>query len=320
MVTGSWATQALYVAAKLAIPDLLADGPRSARQLAQASGAHPGALYRLLRALSAMGVFRELPGQTFRQTAISRTLVSGHRSLMREVAIMAGEERYAAWGELLYSISTGKAAFDRVHRRSFYPYFASQGASGRRFEHYLRTTAQTIAAGVAHAYDFSRVQEIVDVGGGHGEFITTLLRSYPHMRGVLLETEPVTKMARKAVRAAGLSRRCRVVAGDFFQSVPRGGDTYILVRILHGFDDGDSVRILKSCRRAMSQSKLLIVQEVLTSAPTLGKLADLNMLVVFGGKERTRVEYRQLLAQAEFKLTRVAPTETSMSIIEAAPV
>ena len=319
-MAGGWATQALYVAAKLGIADRLRTGARNDAALAAATTTHAPSLYRLLRVLATLGILAELPSHRFRLTDVGKLLCSDHPKKLRNLAILVGEERYKAWGALLGTIRTGQPAFDRVYGRKFYQHFAGT-PSKMLFDEFLETTAGSIAAQAAAAYDFSTLGTVVDIGGGEGRFLSVLLKQHPKLRGVLFDTSGVIAKARKNLRVAGLLGRCQVKAGDFFRSVPTGADAYVLLRIIHEFDDKTASEILRNCRLASPQARVLLLQNVLTSSykADFDKLLDLNMLVVFGGAERTRDQYRELLKSAGYRLTRVLHCPQGTGLIEGSP-
>lgn len=319
MASGYWVSQAVYVAAKLGIADILADGSKHHEGIAQTVGANSSALYRLLRALASVGVFCEEEQGCFGNTPLSALLQTDVPGSLRAWVVMLNEEQYRAWGDLLHSIQTGDTAFGHVFGKELFPYLAEHPGAAEVFNTAMTDFATHVAVGAVQAYDFSGFERIVDVGGGHGILLTSILQANSHLYGVLFDIEHVVADAQKNLEAAGLADRSTVVAGNFFEAVPSGGDVYILARILHDWDDAQSLAILKNCHRAMrEQDRLLIVETVLSSGnePSFGKLLDLHMLVVTGGCERTETEHRALLEQAGFSLARVIPTQALTSVVE----
>lgn len=319
--TGRWVSEALYVAAKLGVADHLKDGARSVDQLATSVGAHAGALYRLLRALASVGVFTEAEPRKFALTEMGACLQTGVPGSMRALALMTDLER-DAWGQLEHSIRTGETAFDHVHGMGFFAYLQRHPDEGRLFDEAMTGfVSQNIAAVVA-AYDFRPFSKIVDVGGGHGALMAAILKASPGTEGVIFDLPSVVEGAERNIEAAGLSARCQCVGGDFFTSVPTGGDAYVMASIIHDWDDQRSVAILRNCRQAMSgRGKLLLVEMVIPAGdtPFFGKLLDLEMLVLApGGRERTETEYQALLVDAGFRLIRIVSTRSLASVIEAA--
>jgi SAM-dependent methyltransferase len=321
MVTGYWVSQAIYVAAKLGIADLLKDGPKSYDELAKATGTHKRSLYRLLRALASVGVFAEAEDGRFGLTPLGECLQTGIPGSVRALTINHGERLYRAWGELLHSVRTGEIAFNHIFGMDVWQYAAQSPESAAIFSEAMAELTTQVSTAVVTAYDFSRFSKIVDIGGGNGTLIISILQANPKMSGVLFDLPYVVENARKHLDATDLIGRCEVVAEDFFASVPGGGDAYILKNIIHDWDDERALKILQNCHRAMAENgKLLLVEGVIPpgNEPSFGKLVDLNMLVMAGGCERTEAEYRTLFAAAGFKLTNVVPLPSpfSFSVIE----
>lgn len=314
--------QALYVAAALGIADLLANGPRSVDGLAAATKTHAPSLYRLLRALASIGIFAEDDERRFLLTPLAEPLRSDvPGSVLSFVRFMCAPMLLEPWGNLLYSVQTGRPAFDHVHGMSLYAYLAQHPDAAAVFHAGMSTMSRHPA--VLDAYDFAGATVVVDVGGGDGTLLAGILRANPALHGILFDRPEIAEAARGHLEREGLTDRCRVVGGSFFESVPEGGDLYILSDVVHNWGDDQVVTILANCRRAMPASgRLLVIQEVLPpgNEPALGKFADLNMLVVPGGRERTADEQRTVLAAAGFGLTRIIPTRDSYSIVEAVPV
>jgi hypothetical protein len=320
MLTGYWVSQALYVAAKLGIADLLKDGPKSSDELAKATGTHVRSLYRLLRALASVGVFVESEDGRFSLTPLAEYLQTGVPGSLRAFAIMQSELQYRVYGEVLHSVKTGGTAFNHTFGQELFPYLIQHPAAAAVFDEAMTGYTTQVSTAIVAAYDFSQFGTIVDVGGGHGTLLTAILRANSALRGVLFDLPHVAEGAQKRLAAAGLAERCEVVAGDFFASVSNGGDVYLLKWIIHDWDEERSVAILKNCHRAMAEhSKLLLVEAVIPSGntPFFHKFMDLTMLVIAGGRERTEAEYHALLAAAGFRLTQLIPTRSEMSVIEA---
>ncbi|MBA3868619.1 MAG: methyltransferase [Anaerolineae bacterium] len=319
MMTGYWISQSVYVAAKLGIADLLRDGPRTSEEIAAACQAHPASLYRLLRALASVGVFAEVDSTRFGLTPTADLLRSDNPGSMRALAIMYGEEQYRAWGDALWSIQTGSPAFDRLFGASYFQYLADHPESGATFNTAMTGWSAQVASAVVETYDFSDSGMVVDVGGGHGTLIAAILATHPHMHGILFDLPYVVASATQFLTASGVVDRCQTLSGDFFEVLP-SADTYILAQILHDWDDNHSRTILQNCHAAMSSSgRILIIELVIPvgNEPFLGKLLDLHMLMLLTGRERTEAEYRDLLDSAGFRLTRVIPTSSGASLVEA---
>jgi hypothetical protein len=322
MMTGYWLSKAVYVAAKLGIADLLSDGAASYDDLAKTTGTHAPSLYRLLRALASKGVFSEVMTGRFAVTPIGALLQTGGPNSMRALAIMYGEEQYRTWGDLLHSIQTGQPAFERKFGMDVFEYFHQNTAAGAVFNEAMTNWTTQVSAAVAATYDFSRFGTIVDVGGNQGILLAAILRNNPAGRGILFDLPHVVATAREQLTEAGVESRCEVLGGDFFTAVPPDGDAYLLSYVLHDWNDERCVAILAQCRRAIAASGTLLAIELVLpegNEPSFGKLLDLHMLVMAGGRERTGAEYRVLLQAGGFVLTRVIPTPAGSSIIEATP-
>jgi hypothetical protein len=322
LMAGHWVSQAIYVAAKLRIADHLAQAPQTVAALAGAVDAHPQALHRLLRALASLGLFTEVAPEQYALTPVGHFLQSGVPGSLRALALTVTEFDWQPWGQMLHSVQTGEPAFLRVHGDDAFEYLGKHPDTGRMFnDAMIDFVSQNIRAVVA-AYDFTRLSKIVDVGGGHGALMAALLEANPSTRGVILDLPAVIEGAARELAARGLSDRCTCVAGDFFEGVPEGGDAYLLASIIHDWNDQAGAAILRSCRKAMpDRARLLLVEMVIPPGdePFFGKLLDLEMLVCFGGRERTEVEYRELLGASGFELVRIIQTQAPASILEARP-
>jgi hypothetical protein len=319
MATGHMVSQAIYVAAKLRIADLVADGAKTSDALARAAGANPDALYRLLRMLAARGVFREEEGRRFAQSPISACFQTHQTGSLRDAIILWNEEQYRAWGAMLHSVTTGEIAFDHVFGMPLFDYLGQHSEAATTFHAAMSAWTTQAGAAVARAYDFSKLSTLIDVGGGHAIMLTSILNRVPGLRGITFDLPSVASAAQQSIAAAGLSQRCGVASGDFFVNIPSGGDGYLLSQVLHDWDDQRSLVILRNCHRAMGNRTTLLVVEIVLSSETdssVGTLSDLHMLCVAGGRERTESEYRDLLARAGFELTRIVPTGAPQSLIE----
>ena len=317
MVNGYQVSHALSAAAALGISDLLADGPRTAAQLADASGAHAPTLLRLLRALATVGVYERQDDGRFALTELGGALRSDVPGSVAGWATLVGRPSYVqAWGALEDSVRTGENAFSRVHGASVWEYRAARPEEQAVFDRAMTSLSGPVADAVAQAYDFDRFGSVVDVGGGRGHQLAAILARHPGVRGVLFD-QP------EAVAAVPPGERMSVVGGDFFAAVPEGCDAYLLKAVLHDWPDDESVAILRGCRRAMAPGGVvLIVEQLLDLAPDPVRTAfsDLNMLVAPGGRERELAEYGNLLTAAGFALGRAVPTGTDVFVIEGHPV
>ena len=278
----------------------------------------------MLRALASVGIFSHQNDGRFGLTPLSDTLRSDISGSLRAFAMTElGEEHYPAWGGLLHSVRTGDIAFDHAFGEPVWEFFAKNPENAKIFNDAMSgMTAQANEA--LHAvYDFDGINTLVDVGGGHGGLITSILKRNPSLRGILFDSPEVIEGAKTLLEGSGVSDRCELLGGDFFQSVPEGGDAIIMKWIIHDWNDEQSVTILKNCHRALPENgKLILVEAVVPSGsePHFSKFIDVNMLVMTGGRERTEAEFRKLYEAAGFRLTRVVPTESPFSVIEGARV
>jgi hypothetical protein len=322
LLGGYWVAQMLFVVAKLGIADVLAKGPLAPDAIAKRVGAHAPFLRRVLRALASVGVFAEGSGGRFRLTPLARTLRGGYPESMRDLAIMLVDDyNWQAWGALEHAVVTGGNAFEHVHRQPVFAYLQKRPEKERMFAAAMASISGTQNDAVARAYPFGKLSQLVDVGGAHGHLLATILRRHKRLHGVLYDQPQMVAGARKSgfITAPEVRDRCHVVGGDFFASVPTGADGYIMKYIIHDWEDEKCLRILRHCRAAMSSDgRVLVVDHVIApgNGPDWGKLLDINMMVVPGGQERTREEFRDLFARAGLRLTRVIPTACPLSILE----
>jgi len=325
LATGFWISQALYVAAKLGIADLLERGPQSSEALARGAGAHAGALHRVLRALASFGIFAEDEDGRFRNTPAAQRLQTGRPDSLRAFVIMQGEpESWRSWGDMLHSVRTGQSAFEHVFGSPMFQYMAEHHEAARIFDEAMISRSASENEAVLMAYDFSGADRLIDVGGGRGALLLAILKVWPRARGVLFDLPHVIDGARMSLGSSAEAGRCRPVSGDFFRdALPAGGDVYLIKKIIHNWDDERAWTILQGCRRAMSGNARLLLIEPINQpgdGASYAKLLDLLMLVLPGGQERTESEHRALLASAGLYLSRVIPTQSPLSIIEASPM
>jgi SAM-dependent methyltransferase len=318
MLAGGWIAQSLYLAAKLGIADRLDGEPRTSGELAAEANVDPGALERLLRALAAVGVLELHEDGRIGLTPLGRTLRTGEPGSLAALAIWNGEVSPRVWDHALYALETGRPAAGRALGMPMFEYLRSNPELGAVFGQAMAGLSHQLAAAIVEAYDFASAETVVDVGGGTGTLLAAILRASPETEGVLLDEASVIEAAAAELPA----ERCRLVAGDFFESVPEGGDVYVLSSILHDWDDDRAEAILRSCRRAIPpHGRLLVVECVLgvDTGPGFADLLDLQMLMVTGGRERTEAEYATLLERGGFRLTRRVALECPESLLEATP-
>lgn len=315
-------SQAAYVAAKLGVADLLAVTPKHVAELAAASATDERSLYRVLRTLAMVGIFRETEPKVFANTPISETLRSDAPNSLRDTAIWIGEEpHWRVYGHMLYSVRTGKAAWKQVHGQDVVPYlFETNRELGDIFNRAMRSFSGTTIPAILEAYDFSGIGVLADVAGGYGHLLAAVLNRYPQMKGVLFDVPYVLEGAPALLEKEGVADRVELVTGDFYESVPVTADTYMLKHIIHDWYDEQNVLILKNIRASMpDDGKILIIDTVIPEGnePHFGKILDLEMLVSPGGVERTEREFRELLAASGLRLSRIVPTKSFVSIVEA---
>lgn len=324
MITGFWTSCCLYTAAKLNIADLLKDKPQTADQLAEASHSHAASLYRVLRALSSVGVFRENEQHQFETTPLGNTLQSDVPGSMKAMAIAQLGDHFNAWGNLVYSAKTGNIAFDNVEGMSVWKYYETNPDEGVNFMKAMSGLTGAVIAHVLPEYDFSDFKTIVDVGGGNGALLMAVLDKATQAKGIVFDEEYVVEQTKKILQQKGYDNRCEAVGGSFFDFIPAGADAYLMKMVLHDWNDQQCLQILRNCNKAMKPgSKLLVLDAVIPEGnePHPGKFMDINMLAMTGGKERTEKEFAALFAEAGLKLSRVIPTHSPMfSIVEAMKV
>ncbi len=321
LIVGSLAAQTVYVAAKLGIADLLAGGPKSVEDLATSTGTHAPSLYRVLRAAASLGVFSEQENKVFALNPVAQVLLSNVPNSLRDMAIFMGEDwHWDVWGKTLYSVQTGKSAWAQAHGDDVFDYFKTKPEALEIFNRAMTSLSTLSIKAVIEGYDFSGIDTLIDIAGGHGRMLTEILEANPSLRGVLFDMPQVIEGARENVAKSSVADRVEFAPGDFFAGVPAGGDAYIMKHIIHDWDDERSLIILKNIKQAMNPgARVLLVEAVVSenSGPDLSKLMDIEMLVSPGGKERTAAEYKELFAQAGLRLTRIIPTKSAYSIIEA---
>lgn len=309
---GILAAQAIHVASKLRIPDLLASGPKTIAELASKCGAHPPTLERLLRALASLEMFAPTPDGRFRNTPLTEVLRTDHPQSRRDGALfLPAPFLWRPLGELYESVRTGEPTFPVIFGQRFFEYLADHPEDASLFNSVM---TQGIAAhAVLAAYDFSRFERLVDVGGGQGALLRDILAATPGLQGVLFDLPQVVAGASEVLKG-DLGARSQIVGGNFFDSVPGGADAYLLKGVLHDWPDDDAISILRNTRAAIRpDGTLLLIENILDSAARPAGLIDLLMLVI-GGRERTEADFRSLLDSTRFSLIRIIPTEASWLI------
>ncbi len=322
--TASWTAQCLHVVARLDIAGRLAAGPRSAEQLADDLGLHAASLYRVMRLMCAYGIFREDASGAFALTPIGNRLRTDAPDSARAMLVYNGQMWQTQPYEYLeYTLRTGDPAFDHIFGAPFFDFAAHRPDVATIFDEAMVSVAALHAAAVVGAYDFRGIDLLADIGGGNGLLLSEILTTHKSMHGILFDLPHVSAGAAAGDTAAGVAARCDVQHGDFFDHVPEGADAYVLSHILHDWDDARCRLILRNCRRAMrDSSRLLVVDVVLDRADNRfaqGKLTDIQMLLVLSGRERTELEFRQLLESEGFSVRRIIPTAAPECVIEAVP-
>jgi hypothetical protein len=322
MTAGYMVGRVVMLAAGLGIPDELAGGPRSVEELAESTGTHAPSLRRVLRMLAAAGLLASEGPDRYRLQPAGEVLTSNHPlSLGATFRMLNGTMMRLFISGLEHSVRTGQPGDEAVLGAPLFEYFAKHPEEGADFDRAMTEMRRQFAPPILMAYDFSGISTLVDVGGGHGFLLSCVLLANPSMSGVLFDQPHVAEGGRAALEEAGLSQRCQVVGGDFFQEVPAGADGYVLSWIIHDWEEEKGLAILRNCRRAIApEGRLLLIESVVPEGdePHFAKVLDLTIMTM-GGKERTEAEYADLLARAGFRLERVVPTLAPVSVIEAVP-
>jgi SAM-dependent methyltransferase len=321
MATGYWVSRMVYAAARIGLADHLADGPKSAAELAGPTGTHESALHRLMRALASLGILSEDANHRFVLAPLGEALKSGAAGSARATVLaLAGDWWWRGWSQFLYCLETGKTGMEKEFGTTVFEYLAQHPQEASYFNEAMIGFHGDEPAAVASAYDFSDAETIVDVGGGTGNLLAAILERHPRTRGILADLPHVTRDAGSLIESRGLAERLTIEAINFFERVPAGGDAYLLSHVIHDWNEDECLAILRNCRKAMKPgSRLLIVEMVLPPGDTShpGKLIDLVMLVMPGGQERTEEQYCALLRKAGLRLTHVMPTASAVSVVEA---
>jgi O-methyltransferase domain len=321
MSYGLISTQALYVAARLGLADLLAEGSKTADELAAATSSNPRFLNRILKFLVTKGVFSHNRDR-FELNELGSMMRSDAPMSARPMAVYWGSAwNWNSWGSLLKAVMNGKTAFDLTHGASLFEYLDGHPQDAAVFNQYMAQMPGREESEIVRGYDFSQKRRLIDVGGGHGAFLIAALKANPQLQGALFDLPKVVSGAKAALAAASVADRCETIEGDFFESVPAGGDVYLISNILHDWDDERCVRILRNCRAAMSDSSALLVGEAILpdgNEPSLAWMVDLIMMALTGGQQRTVGEFSSLFDAAGLKLSSVIPTGGG-ALIEAVP-
>jgi len=321
IITGYWISQAVGTAARLDVPDQLANGPRKSSEVAKAVGADPPALFRLMRMLASIGVFTMDEQGRFGLTPLGDTLRSDVPGSVKNFAVAETTPgHWQPWGKMYEAIKTGEPMCKPSLGVELWDWYSKNPEEGEYFNRAMGDLSAAVADEVIRIYDFAGFQKVVDVGGAHGILLAAILKANPKMRGILFDLPRVTATASKSLETQGIAQRCEVVTGDFLESVPPGADIHVLKQVIHDWSDEECTTILRNCHEALQpKGKLLLVEMVIPpdNSPSMAQAMDLNMLVLLTGRERTEAEYRDLLAAGGFEMERVMPTHSPFSVIEA---
>ena len=316
-------SQCLFTATALGIPDLLKDGAKTCDELALATQTHSPSLYRVLRVLVTIELVTEIAPYRFEATALAGCLQTDAPNSLKDFVLLRAEQYYPCWQDLTYSIQTGNSAFEKTFGTSHYLYNQQTPELSERFDKIMSVLAQRQKQAILAAYDFSGLDNLVDIGGGQGSLLISILERYPSINAVLFDQAETIVRAHQLLAEHQLSERCQAVAGSFFEALPQGKDVYILKHVLHNWDDEQVLQILQNCRAAMATGKkLLVIEGVITGqASQRAVLLDLMMLVSFAsGKLRTEAEFQELLQASGFMIERIIPSQLDISIIEAVAI
>jgi SAM-dependent methyltransferase len=321
LITGYWISQAVGAVATLGVADRLANGPRTCDELAREVGADPQALYRVLRLLASIGVFVQAAPRSFELTALGETLRSDTPGSVRNFAITeTAPGHWQPWGRLEESIRTGQPMARAALGMELFEWYAQNPGEADFFNAAMGNLSALAAGELVRVFDFSAVRKAMDVGGAHGVLLASILRASPATQGILFDLPHVIATAGESITAQGLSGRCELRSGDFFEAVPEGADLHLLKQIVHDWDDERATQLLRNCHRSLAPGGTLLLVEMVVppdNQPSPAQAMDLNMLVILGGRERTEEEYQRLLSGAGFRLARVIPTHSPFSVIEA---
>ena len=322
MITQYFSARALYAAAALDVAGALAHGALPIGDLARATGSHADSLYRLLRVLASNGIFSLEDDGSVANTPLSQLLRGDVPGSLRDLVLLFGHETsWRSWEGILHGVRTGEAPFEHIYGEKFFDYLQGHPETAAMFDRAMASSSATTNAAVVEACDFSGLDTVVDVAGGVGAALCSILHATPGLRGIVFDLPHVAQRARAYIAAQGLADRCEFAGGSFFESVPPAAGAYFMKHILHDWGDEQCGVILAACRAALvGNAKLLICERIVPEGnePSSAKLIDLHMMMTnHGGRERTQTEYRRLLQAAGFTLHRVLPTATPWSVIEA---
>lgn len=316
LVAGEWIAHGVYTAAKFDIASHLLDGPKSIEELAVLTGCNEDNLYRLMRFLASVDLFREEVNRHFANTETSALLAQNHPESLHSLVLFYSGETSRSFDQLSTCVKEGKAAFDITYQQPVFAYFKDHPNAGKRFNDAMKEKSQIITTSCMAAYDFGKFSKIYDIGGGTGHFLTALLKKNTSMRGLLFDVPAVIKEAQPNLKSFG--ERCGVIAGDFFKNIPNDGEAYLLKSVIHDWNDADALKILNKCHDAMSsRATLVLIEPIISNVNPYSKCMDVYMMAITGNKERTKTDFEALLKKAGFRVESVTQTDTEFAIIEA---
>lgn len=320
LIMGFRSTQLIATAARLDLAGILKSGPLSSAQLAFQTQTDETAMYRLLRALASLGMLEAGENGVFSLSSFGRLLCDDTPRSLKDIAILYGEQwLWEVYAQLSYCVEKGKPAFKHVHGLTLYDYLKQNTPAAEKFNKAMTAYSEEEATAIGNAYNFSKAQTVVDLGGGQGALVLSLLKKHPHLAGIVYDLPAVIESIDEIDNYYGKDLQIQYVAGDFFREVPEGGDIYLLKSVLHNWDEVSCINILRTCHKAMPEkARLLIIERVIPDRNEKSEAAlfDINMLLMTGGQERTGEEYRKLLDEAGFDLQRIVSTQSLMHILE----
>ena len=316
MIGGAWLTQAIAMAAKFKLADLLQDGPQTSDELAKSCGTQPDLLFRVMRALASQGIFRETDPGVFQNTGLSNLLRSDADNSLRNVAIFFGDQTYLAFEHFANQLKTGEIAYEKKYNRDFFSLIANDPERDDVFNRAMAEISYEQAGAILDAYDFSGINSLCDVAGGNGKILAAVLKKYPKMQGIVFEQSHVIDVAKDYIQRQGLTDRVQYISGDFFKPLEVKADACMMKYIIHDWPDDKAVKILKNCKKAFS--KIIVIEQMIPAGndPLYGKLSDLMMMTSFGAGERSETDFRTIFDKAGLKLEKIHPTDYLLYLFE----